>query len=135
MRRIWIVTCLSIAAAGIYLGFVSYSRWRDNQALIRRMKEPIEARERAIIEAYGGGVKILSFYAEPSTIRRGETAQLCYGVAGTENVRIEPPPEDGVWPSRSRCVAVTPQMDTDYRLVAEDGRGNTQTADLTVTVR
>lgn len=135
MRKIWIVTCLSIAAAGIYLGFVSYSRWRDHQALIRRMKEPVEARERAIIEAYGGGVRILSFYAVPSTIRQGETVQLCYGVAGAETVRIEPPPAESLWPSRSRCVAVAPQTDTEYRLIADDGKGDTKSAELTVTVR
>jgi hypothetical protein len=134
MRKMLIFTCVTFAAAGIYLGWIYYSRWRNSQALIQRLKAPVEARDRAFVGAYGGGIRILSFYAVPSTIRRGETAQLCYGVANAESVRIEPPPVEAIWPSLSRCVAVVPQTDTDYRLIAKDGRKNTRTADLRVTV-
>jgi hypothetical protein len=135
MRKMLIVRCVAVAAVGIYLGWVFHSRWRNNQALIQRLKAPVEARDRAFVEAYGGGIKIMSFYAVPSTIRRGETAQLCYSVANAESVRIEPPPVEGIWPSLSRCVAVAPQTDTAYRFIAKDAQGNTKTADLTVTVR
>jgi len=135
MRKIWIITCLSVAALGLYLGYVFYSRWQDRQELLRRLEAPVAERDRAFVEAYGGGIKILTFYAAPSAIRRGETLQLCYGVANAESVRIEPPPADRVWPSLSRCVPVMPQTDTRYRFIAEDGQGNEKTADLTVTVR
>jgi hypothetical protein len=134
MRKMLIFTCVTVAAAGIYLGWVFYSRWRNNQALIQRLKAPVKTRDRAFVGAYGGGIKILSFYAVPWTIRRGETVQLCYGVANAESVRIQPPPVDDIWPSLSRCVAAVPQTDTDYKLIAKDNRGNTKTADLTVTV-
>jgi hypothetical protein len=77
----------------------------------------------------------LSFYAVPSTIRRGESARLCYGVVNAESVRTIPPPAEDVRPSRSRCVAIMPQTDTDYRLTAGDDKGNIKTAGLTVTVR
>jgi hypothetical protein len=135
MRKTWIFACLTVAVALIYLGFVYYFRWTNNQALIQRLKAPVEARDRAFAEAYGGGIRILSFYAVPSTILRGETAQLCYSVTNAESVRIEPAPVESVWPSISRCVATMPQTDTVYSLIAEDNKGNTKTVDLTVTVR
>ena len=135
MRKMRIFACLTVAVAVIYLGFVFYLRWRNNQALVQRLKAPVAARDRAFAEAYGGGIKILSFYAVPSTILRGETGQLCFGVANAESVRIEPPPAEGVWPSVSRCVAIMPETDTVYSLIAQDNKGNKKTANLTVTVR
>jgi hypothetical protein len=135
MQKMRIFTCLVVVLAGIYLYWDHYSRWRTNQAMIQRLKAPVAERDRAFVEAYGRGIKILSFYAVPSTIRRGETAQLCYSVANAESVRIEPPPVEGIWPSFSRCVAVMPQADTNYRFIAKDEQGNSKTADLTVKVR
>ena len=135
MRKMRIFACLTVAVAVIYLGFVFYLRWRNNQALVQRLKAPVAARDRAFAEAYGGGIKILSFYAVPSTILRGETGLLCFGVANAESVRIEPPPAEGVWPSVSRCVAIMPETDTVYGLIAQDNKGNKKTANLTVTVR
>ena len=135
MRKILILTCVSIAAVGIYLGWVFYSRWRSNQELLQQLKEPAAARDRAIVDAYGDSIKIMSFYAMPAAIRRGSTAQLCYSVVNAESVQIEPKPAEDVWPSRSRCVTVTPESDTAYRLFAKDAQGNTKTADLTITVQ
>ena len=87
-----------------------------------------------MVDAYGGeSLAILNFYANPATIRPGETTQLCYSVPNAENVRIEPPVEN-VWPSLSRCVDVTPTDDTVYTLIAEDDSGNTVTANTTVEV-
>ncbi|MBN1568026.1 MAG: hypothetical protein JXA73_09280 [Acidobacteria bacterium] len=134
-RKLLIFTCIAFAAVAIYLGWIFYSRWRSNQELIQRLRAPVAARDRAIAEAYGGGMKIMSFYAVPQTIRRGETAQLCYGVVNAESVRIEPPPVEDIWPSRSRCVSIAPQKDAVYRFIARDSKGKTKTADLTVTVR
>ena len=135
MRKRLIFTCMTVAAAIIYLGWVYFSRWRDHQVFIQRLEAPVAARDRAFDEAYGGGgIKILSFYAVPSIIRRRETAQLCYGVANADSVRIEPPPKEDTWPSLSRCVTVAPQKDTVYRFMAKDSQGNVKTADLTITV-
>ena len=71
----------------------------------------------------------------PPLIRRGETAQLCYGVSNAKTVRIEPRPACGVWPSLARCVEVAPTKDTAYSLTAEDGKGNTKTATVEVKVK
>jgi hypothetical protein len=134
VHKIRIIACLVAATLGIYLGIVFYSRWSDKQALIQRLEATVAQRDHALVEAYEGGIKILAFYAVPSTIRRGETAQLCYGAASAESVRIEPAPAEPVWPSQSRCVGIMPQANTTYRFIAQDGRGKAKTADLTVTV-
>ena len=134
MRKILIITCITVAASAFYLWWVFHSRSRTNQELIHRLRTPIESRDRSIMEAYGGGLKIVSFYAVPATIRRGETAQLCYSVINAESVDIEPAPEDRVWPSRSRCVVIKPRKDTTYTISAEDAQANAKTAKLTVHV-
>jgi len=87
------------------------------------------------VETLGGNkFDILNFYASPGKIRRGESAQLCYGVSNAKTVRLDPPAGD-VWPSYSRCFDVTPSKDTTYTLTADDGQGNTKTASLTIEVR
>jgi hypothetical protein len=135
MRKTLPLTCLIIAAATLYLGWVYYSRWRDKQELIRRLEAPVQEHDRAFVEAYGGGdITILSFYAVPSIIRRGETARLCYGVANAENVRIQPQPKEDVWPSLSRCITVEPSKDTVYKLTARNVQGQEKATSLTITV-
>jgi hypothetical protein len=136
MRKIIVFTCLTFAVAGMYLGWIYYSRWKDSKAFIQRLEEPAAARERAFADAYGrGAIKIMSFYAVPSIIRLGDKAQLCYSVANADTVRIEPPPADEVWPSLSRCVNVSPGKDTVYRLVAKDAQENEKTAAIPIAVR
>ena len=130
LRFIWVL----LVVGCIYLSWTFYSRWSVNREIIQRQEEKRAAKARAILEAYGGGrLKIMSFYASPGTIHPGQTAQLCYGVANSEKVRIEPPVK-GVWPSLSRCVEVAPKNDTEYKLIAEDGKGNTASAATTVKV-
>ena len=133
MRKGYSFALLGIAAA-IYFGWVYYSRWDDRRDFIRRMEESKAAQNRAFAEAYRGGrFNILEFYASPAVIRRGEKAQLCYSVISAESVRIEPPVKD-VWPSRGRCVDITPVKDTIYKLIAKDSLGNKKTASITIRV-
>jgi hypothetical protein len=113
---------------------VYYGRRSATRDLIQDLEERKASEERAVADAYGGDrLSILNFYANPASIRRGETTQLCYSVPNAESVRIDPPVKN-VWPSRSRCVDVAPQSDTTYTLIAEDADGNTVTADTTVEV-
>ncbi len=65
----------------------------------------------------------MSFYASPGVIRSGDSANLCYGVNGASQVRLEPPVEK-VWAAQSRCFAVSPRADTEYKLTAEDTAGH-----------
>jgi len=66
-------------------------------------------------------------------IGKGETAQLCYGVANAAKVTLEPPVER-VWPSLSHCFSVSPRVTTRYTLIAWDQKGKTaqQSAELAV---
>ena len=127
MRRLFRFTWLVALLGCIYLGLTFYSRWSQKQALIQRLEESKALKDRAVVEAYGGDNLTVDFYAAPSVVRPGETAQLCYGVSNSRSVRIEPHVER-VWPSLSHCVEVTPSATTFYKLVAEDGDGNTATA-------
>ncbi|HSW40039.1 MAG TPA: hypothetical protein VLL97_11170 [Acidobacteriota bacterium] len=121
--------------AALYLGWTFYSRRSQNQALIQKMEAAKAEEEKGIIDAYGGGkATILSFYAVPGVVSRGETVQLCYGVSYSRNIRMEPYVE-GVWPSRNRCVEVRPVKDTVYTLTAEDDEGNIVTAEVAVIVK
>lgn len=130
-RYTWLIL---LAFACIYLSWVYYTRRSANRALIEEIRGRKEAQERAVVDAYGGGeLAILNFYANPAAIRKGETTEICYSVPNAESVRIDPPVEN-VWPSRSRCVEVSPTSDTVYTLIAEDANGNTITAETTVKV-
>ena len=90
---------------------------------MRQAKEAEEARRSP--DALGGGqLKILNFYANPRTIRRGARANICYGVYGAQSVRVEPAVEE-LHPAVQHCFQVSPPESTEYKLVAEDGSGHT----------
>jgi len=121
--------------SGIFAGWTFYSRWAENRAYTQRLEEQKAAQAQAVIDAYGGDrLTILAFYVTPSTIRRGEKAQLCYGVSNSKSIRVEPPVKN-IWPSFSNCVEVAPQRDTVYKLIAEDANGNTKTVSTAIKVR
>ncbi len=135
MRRIHLVTLVSVALVCGYLGWIYYARWSENRRFAQSIAEIKKARDHAIVGAYGGGqLKILAFYATPGTIRRGSKAQLCYGVSNSKSLRIEPPVGD-IWPSFSRCVDVAPASDTEYKLIAEDAAGHRAIASTVVRVQ
>ena len=71
----------------------------------------------------GTGVKIVNFYTATGTISRGDTALVCYSVLNAAVVRITPPVAE-LTPSISRCVPVTPQQTTTYRLDASGSDGS-----------
>jgi hypothetical protein len=87
----------------------------------------------ALDQMGGKTLDIQAFYANPGVIHRGETVQLCYGVANAKTVKLEPQ-ENPVWPSYARCVDVKPAKTTTYTLTIDDGAGNTKTQSLEVKV-
>ena len=128
-------TSILLVAALAYAGWVLASRRREAREMEKRAKEQERAEAARTFEMLGGDrFEILNFYAVPGEIRRGGSAQLCYGVSNAKTVRLEPQTAE-VWPSQARCVEVAPKKDTTYTLTAEDGHGNTHTSSLTVTVR
>ncbi len=129
----------ALAIAALVVGSIIFSRWEANRDIEKRAKEERaqkqQEQDRIALEQLGGKeLAIQNFYATPGVIRRGETVQLCYGVANAKTVKLEPQ-SNPVWPSYSRCVEVTPTKTTTYTLTISDAAGNTKTQSLEVKVR
>ncbi|GAC1621235.1 MAG: hypothetical protein NVS9B13_12530 [Candidatus Acidiferrum sp.] len=138
LKNPFLYTFALIAVAALYAGYMLFSRWDENRSIEHQHAEQNAARhsesDRAALEQLGGKeLAIQSFYAT-SVIRRGEAAQLCYGVANAKTLTIDPP-VGALWPSHARCLDVSPKKDTTYTLTIQDAAGNTQTQSLKITVR
>ncbi|HEY6946992.1 MAG TPA: hypothetical protein VI431_17770 [Candidatus Acidoferrum sp.] len=130
-------TVLIIAA--LIVVWIFFSRWWQNRSIEYRAREAASQKQReddrAALEQMGGKeLAIQTFYATPGEIRRGQSVQLCYGVANAKTVKLEPQPNP-VWPSYGRCVDVAPVKTTTYTLTIADAAGNTKSQSLVVTVR
>jgi hypothetical protein len=128
-----------LLVASLSVAFVMISRWQDRRNIERRAAQALRERQheqdRMAVEQLGGQeFRILSFYASPTVIHRGQTAQLCYGVANAKSVKLEPetPP---VWPSVAHCVDVSPTKSITYTLTIEDGAGKTLSQEVAIKVR
>ena len=140
-KSIWrnplIYSSAVLLVVALYVGWILLSRSWENRAIEQRAidagtkKQQVE--DRATVEQMGGSeLAIQSFYGNP-VIHRGETAQLCYGVANAKKVTLQPQ-SNPVWPSYSRCVDVTPLVTTTYTLNASDEAGNSVSQTFTVKV-
>jgi len=135
IRRILPFMSVAILIAGIYTGWVFYSRKSADQAIAREQEaKEVEDARRTVRLLGGGQFKILSFYAYPGVVGRGQETRICYGVSGAKTVRIEPNVE-AIKPALNRCLSVAPKATTEYRLVAEDGAGHTATERFTLRVQ
>ncbi len=129
----------TLAVAFLIVVGILASRWLDNRRIERQATEERAqkqlAQDRVALEQMGGKeFAIQNFYASPGAVRRGETVQLCYGVANAKTVQLEPQ-TNPVWPSYARCVEVTPSKTTTYSLTIQDAAGNTKSQTLEVKVR
>jgi hypothetical protein len=129
---------LILLAALLGVLFVMFSRWHENSVMereaARERAEKQHEQDTAAVQQLGGkDFAILDFYATPRAVRRGESAELCYGVANAKSVKLEPQPHP-VWPSQANCVSVSPSKTTTYTLTIEDAAGTTksQTVDVEV---
>jgi hypothetical protein len=121
------------------VGWILFSRWQENRDIEKRSREERSAKQReqdrATLEQLGGKeLAIQNFYASPAVIHRGESVQLCYGVANAKTVTLEPQ-SNPVWPSYSRCVDVVPSKTTTYTLTIADGAGHILSQTVQVKVR
>jgi hypothetical protein len=124
----------AIIFAAAYDARIVYSRWHASREEARLLQAQEAERARQTIQMLGGGgLKILSFYASPRVIHRGEHATLCYGVYGAKSVRIEPAVEQ-LHPAVSYCWQVAPAESVEYKLIAEDDAGHIATQRLTLQV-
>lgn len=128
----WIVVVIAaLMVAGIF-----YSRWQENRDIDEKAAEQQREVARRVAEGLGGtSFEIVSFYASPGTIHRGDSVELCYGVSNAKTVEIEPKLPEQTWPSLTRCISVAPKKTTTYTLTAADAKGEKKTAKLTVEVQ
>jgi hypothetical protein len=122
----------------LFIVWTLFSRWQENVAVERRAREEKSRQQsendRVVLERLGGKeLAIQNFYASPGAIHKGESTQLCYGVANAKTVSLEPQP-NAVWPSYARCVSVSPAKSTTYTLTISDASGNIRKQSLQVTV-
>lgn len=135
LRGLLPYTAAAVVLAALYTAWVFASRWNDNRRIEQAAAAQRAKFDREITELYGSGrLKILTFYASPGLIRRGEKALVCYGVVNARTVRLDPAVER-VWPSTSRCFPVMPDRETRYTLTAEDAEGHTATESFVLQVR
>src|ERR1700720_1370099 len=67
-------------------------------------------------------VRITQFYADSSSVARGQRVLLCYGVENAKTVRLDPPGQE-LSAALARCVEATPSADTTYTLPAGGADG------------
>lgn len=135
MKRMLPLTSVLLLIALGYAGWIIYTRWKENRVdpEAQHQKEVEDARK--VVEAYGGDrVKIHSFAADSGSLAKGQSTQLCYGVANAKSVEIDPKPAEETWPSMSRCVKIQPEATTTYTISAKDAQGHEEKAQLTVEV-
>ncbi len=137
-RNPFLYSSALIVVAGLYVGWILLSRHQANRAYDERAAESQGKRQReadqAAIEQLGGSeLAIQMLYATPR-IHRGETAQICFGVANANTVTLLPQ-ANPVWPSHSLCVEVKPVKTTTYTLTATGADGKVVREQVTVEVR
>jgi hypothetical protein len=139
LKHAILLSWMALFAVFLYVLWIFFARWQENRQFQRHAAEEKSqkqlAADRQAVEQFGGKeLAIQSFYASAKEIHRGESLQLCYGVANAKTVKLEPQ-ENPVWPSYSRCVDVSPKKTTTYTLTIQDAAGNTKTQSLDVTVK
>jgi hypothetical protein len=141
-KPIWknpfVYTGALIIVLAVYVGAIVFTRWNENRTIEQRERDASATRQReedknAVEQMGGSELAIQSFYGN-AAIHRGQTAQLCYGVANAKKVTLEPQ-SNPVWPSYSRCVDVTPTKTTVYTLTASDDAGHSVSQTFTVKVQ
>jgi hypothetical protein len=139
LRKLWMGFGAVVAVVLCFVGYTMWSRKTQDADLAYKQQAAKSAAQResdaAAVEELGGAdFKILSFYASPGLIHRGDTVDMCYGVSNAKTVKLDPP-EGNVWPSANRCLQVTPKRTTTYTLTIDDGKGKTADQQLTITVK
>jgi hypothetical protein len=139
LKNPMVYSSIALAIVVLVVGWILVSRWMENRGIERRAREERtlkqQEQDRITVEQLGGKeLAIQNFYATPGLVRRGETVQICYGVANAKTVTLEPQ-SNPVWPSYARCVDVKPARTTTYTLTIADASGNIKTQTLEVKVR
>ena len=139
LKKPLVYAFIGIVVVAAYVAFLVLSRHEAARDFNRRNAEILDeqhrAEDRLTLEQLGGSeFGIRALYVDPSVIRRGESAQICYDVANAKSVSLDPPVAT-VWPSHTRCFEVSPKRTTTYTLTITDATGKTATKEVQVQVR
>ena len=134
----FVVSSAALAVAALVVAWILFSRHLENSEIDRRALEQQTQKQqesdRQIVDQLGGNeLAIQMFYASPGAIRRGQSLQLCYGVANAKTIALQPQ-DNPVWPSHNRCIDVSPKKTTTYTLTISDAAGNTKSQTVEVKV-
>jgi hypothetical protein len=138
MKTYKLISAIILALALGYVGWVFLSRAQQNRAFRERSAAQAaeqRARDEQTFQGMGGtSFSILSFFASPPSIARGEESELCYSVSNAKTVSIDPP-VGNVWPAFDHCVSVKPRKTTTYTITIDDGAGHTKSTTTELEVR
>ena len=137
LKNPFVYSSLLILVVAIYVGWILYARHVDTRAFNERAaeaqaKKQHEADQAAIEQLGGSELAVQMLYATPR-IKKGESAQVCFGVANAKSVTLEPQ-TNPVWPSHNLCVDVKPAKTTTYTLTATGADGKTVSEQVAVEV-
>jgi hypothetical protein len=121
--------------AALWTGWTLYSRRQSAAESERRSQQKRTEADQKVVAAFGADhLTILGFSADPGRVSVGGRVLMCYGVSNAARVGIQPGVEP-IKPAISHCLEVFPKKTTTYTLTAEDAKGDTRSASLTIRVR
>ena len=136
LKKLLPYTTIALLFAIAYVGYTFYSRHEadvEAQAQIDAKQEA--ARKRTVDAVFGDGeIKFTSFSIDRQSLRRGETARLCYGVVNATAVKMDPPVEQ-LKPTYQHCMDISPTKTTKYTITADDGKGHLKSESLELPVQ
>jgi hypothetical protein len=135
LKKILPYTTIALILAALYVAYIFYQRHQsDVEAEARFEAQKAESNKRTLDAVFGNGeIKFSTFSIDTSSLKRGETARLCYGVENATMVKIDPPIEQ-LKPTYLHCIDISPKVTTKYTITAEDGKGHSKSESLELKV-
>jgi hypothetical protein len=135
LKKILPYTTGLLIAAALYVAYIFYSRHQSDVEAEARIEAQKEAeRQRTVAAVFGNGeIRFNQFTIDRTSLKRGETARLCYGVENATIVKMDPPVEQ-LKPTYLHCLDISPKVTTKYTITAEDGKGHSKSQSLELPV-
>jgi len=129
-------TTAMLIAAMLYVAYIFYSRHQSDAEAEARLEAQKEAeRQRTVAAVFGNGeIRFNQFTIDRTSLKRGETARLCFGVENATTVKMDPPVEP-LKPTYLHCLDISPKVTTKYTITAEDGKGHSKSESVELPVR
>ncbi len=139
LRKMWMGFGVVAAIVIAYTAFVFWSRWQENSDIAAKEKAAQAAKSATMprnpSKCSAAPISKSSVFTRcPERFNRGDSGgyvlrSLQRQVRETRSADVA-----SMFPSLDRCVKVAPKKTTTYTFTADDGKGNTKTAQLTIEV-